>query len=173
MKRIMYIAPVDWMRGKMAGPQDLKYNDGDAYSLAIGDKVSAANYQSCVVAKVLRAPYRDRLRFFQVRTRSTVNVTATMHRNWALMGGAGAIYAALARQKESAVYIACASACPKEKTLREFIFPLLRAGLAAKDEHITIAENVYIINPWISSDTPNVPIDAGVISKFSDELSNL
>jgi hypothetical protein len=172
MKRIAYIAPVNWMRGKLAGNQDLKYNGVDAYSVAVGEEIRAEDYRSIVIAKVLREPYRDRLRFFQVRTRSTVNMTATMHRNLALMGGAGAIFAALLRQKESVIYINCVSACPKGMTLRAFITPLLRAGLAAKEEHISIADNVFIVNPWVTSETPNVPVPAEVLSKFSDELSN-
>lgn len=98
-------------------------------------------------------------------------MTAAVHRNLALMGGVGALVASLLRSKTTLIYIACASAVPKGMTFRQFISPILRAGLADKAETITIADGVQIINPWISQATPNVPVPAAVISKFASELS--
>ena len=167
------MAPVDWMRGKLAGSQELLYDGAQGYDVPIGYEISAANYRACVVAKVMRLGYADRLRYFQVRTRSTVNMTATQHHNLALMGGAGALFAALMRQKTSAIYLACLAACPRKTPLRAFLFPLLRAGLDDKAANILISDGVTIVNPWISTSDPNVPVSAAVINKFNSELSNL
>lgn len=94
----------------------------------------------------------------------------------ALMGGAGALYGALIADKSAPLYIACMNVydmqSDKTMSLRAFMIRLLREGLAAKDNHITIGNNVYIVNPWISSDTPNVVIPAEVISKFASVLGD-
>lgn len=166
------MSPVHWMRGKLAGSPELNYDGGKGYDVSIGDVVPAANYQPCLVAKVLRAPYRDRLRYFQIRTRSSVNMTAATHHNLAVMGGAGALFAALVRQKSSTIYIACVNACPKGQTLRSFVFPILHHGLSVKDANIIIAPHVIIKNPWITNENPNVPVSAAILAKFRTELSN-
>lgn len=116
---------------------------------------------------------RKMFRYFQVRTRTSVNMTAAMRHNLALMGGAGALFASLVSDKASYIYIACAGVVPRGETLRSFMIPLLRAGLAAKNEDIVIADGISIVNPWVSSATPNVPVSQSVLDKFSDELSNI
>lgn len=88
------------------------------------------------------------------------------------MGGVGALYAALVRDKSAQIYKDCVRVKPAGKTLRAFLSPILRAGLDAKDAAIVVASGVSIVNPWISSDTPNVPVTAAVLDKFSSELSN-
>ena len=175
MKRIAYISPVDYVRGSLSGHQDvLNYTEDRvaAYDVTNGDTATANNYSPSMVAKVLRPYAADRIMFFQIRTKSSVHMTATSKRNMALMGGVGALVASLLRQKSSPIYIACAAAVPKKWTLRQFISPILREGLAAKSETITIADGVQIVNPWISASTPNVPVPANIIAKFASELSN-
>ena len=115
---------------------------------------------------------RARKNYFQVRTRFTVNVSAVAHRNMAIMGGAGALYAALIRDKSTQIYAQCVAAVPKGETLRSFLVPLIRAGLSDKSAQLTIADGVYIVNPWVSSATPNVPVSSAVLDKFAGELSN-
>lgn len=172
MKRIAYISPVDYVRGNISGRQDIAYNGAPAYDITTGEKVSAEGYQSRLVAQVRNMYTPFQIRTFQVRTRTTVNMTATMRHNLALMGGVGAIFSSLLRQKSSEIYVAIHAACPKKTSLRQFVTPLLRAGLAAKSATITIADGVAIVNPWISSDTPNVPVSAEILAKFASELSN-
>lgn len=175
MKRIAYIAPVDYVRGSLSGHQaELKYteNQVEGYDVSNGDTATANNYSPIMVAKVLRPYAADRIMFFQIRTRSSVHMTAANKMNMALMGGVGALIASLLRQKSSPIYIACAAAVPKGWTLRQFLSPKLREGLAGKSETITIADGVQIVNPWVSSSTPNVPVPANIITKFASELSN-
>lgn len=112
-----------------------------------------------------------RLKYFSIRTRTTVNMTARMRNNMALMGGSGALFASLISDKTSAIYAQCVAACPAKMALRMFIMPLLRSGLAAKNANIVIADNVSIVNPWVSSATPNVPVTSAVLDKFNSELS--
>lgn len=166
VKRIGYILPIDYMRGNISGRQDIEYDGNRAYSIQVGDSVSADNYQPRVVAKMMRSGKTD-LRYFQVRTTTTVNMTANMQLNMALMGAAGALFASLVRSKDSQIYGDCVSLVPPGKTLRAFMVPLLREGLSAKDTHITIGDGVYIVNPWTSNETPNVPIGQTIIDKFS------
>jgi len=165
VKRIGYILPIDYMRGNISGRQDIEYNGKQAYSIAVGDVVSANNYQPRVVAKMMRSGKTD-LRYFQVRTTTTVNMSASVQLNMALMGAAGALFASLVRSKDSKIYSDCMNLLPPGKTLRAFIVPILREGLRAKDAHITIGSGVYIVNPWVSNDTPNVPIEQSLIDKF-------
>ena len=99
-------------------------------------------------------------------------MTAGVRNTIALMGGAGALYSSLVRDKSTAIYKACIAACPKSTTLRAFIIPLLRAGLAAKNQTIAIADGVEIVNPWVSSAAPNVPVSADIHEKFNSVLSN-
>lgn len=115
---------------------------------------------------------RKMFRYFQVRTRTTVNMTAALRHNLALMGGAGALFASLVSDKTSDIYIACAGVVPRGETLRSFMIPLLRDGLAAKNADIAISGNISIVNPWVSSASPNVPVSQTILDKFSSELSN-
>ncbi len=171
MKRIQYMAPVDWMRGKLSGNQSLTYDTHSAYDTPTGDVVAADNYQPRLIAKV-RGMYTPRkIRYFQVRTRSTVNMTAAAKKNLALMGGVGALFGSLVSDKSSAIYIAVSALCPKKMTLRAFLAPIIRAALAAKMTNIEIAEGVTIVNPWVSTETPNVPVSPVILNKFADELS--
>ena len=166
------MVPIDSMSGNISGRQNLDYGGARAYSIPDGSRVSADNYQPRVIAKVLRPSRPNRVLYFQVRTRTTVNMTDAMRHALAVQGGAGALFGSLIRNKTAAIYGQCVAATPKGCTLRQFVFPLLRAGLSAKSAQITIAGNISIINPWVSSDTPNVPVSQAVLDKFSSELSN-
>ena len=174
VKRIEYISPIDYIRGSLSGSQTPLYtsNEVKGYSVPVGDIEPAVNYKPILVAKILRPYDLNRIKIFQVRTRTSVNMTANQHRNLALMGGVGALVASLLRNKTAAIYGACVAATPKGYTLRGFVSPLIRAGLAAKSASITIADGVTIVNPWISNETPNVPVSQIILDKFADELSN-
>lgn len=165
------MAPVDWMRGKLSGNQLLTYDTHSAYDTQTGDVVAADNYQPRLIAKVKGIYTPRKIRFFQVRTRTTVNMTAAAKRNLALMGGVGALFGSLVSDKSSAIYVAVNAVCPKGMTLRAFLAPIIRTALAAKLPHIEIADGMEIVNPWVSTDTPNVPVSQVILDKFADELS--
>lgn len=158
------------MRGNISGRQDIEYGAAaKAYDVPVGSKVAASNYNPIIVAKLID---RSRLKYFQVRTRTSINMTQAMRNNLARMGGSAAIYAALIADKTTSIYNACVSVCPADVTLRQFVLPIIRQGLTVKDARISIADGVYIVNPWVSSETPNVPISQAILDKFADVLSN-
>lgn len=176
VKRIAYIAPVDYIRGSISGRQSLKYNGGSAYSIPAGESVSADTYTPRLVAQVYRMYSPRMLRVFQVRTRSTVNMTARHKLNIAILGGAGAIYASLVNHRDAQIYADVVAAKDatniKWLTLRQFVMPLVMQGLRSKSAQIDIATGVYIVNPWVSEKSANVPVSASILDKFRQELSN-
>lgn len=162
--------PVDSMRGNISGRQDIEYDGADAYSVRDGNRVTAANYQPRVVAKVMHDARPDRIKYFQVRTMTSINMTNGMRMTMALMGGAGAIYASLISDKTTHIYDDCVAACPKNMTLRQFVLPILRDGLRAKQPQIVIAPDVVIDNPWIYGGPVNVPVSQEIYDKFKRVL---
>lgn len=172
VKRIEYIAPIDWMRGSLSGHQSLLYAGSQAYDIDDGDIIAADDYRPKLIAQVRDLHKPTRKRCFQVRTRSSVNMTVNYRQSVALLGGAGAIYSAIVRDKSSKIYTDCIGAIPVGYTLRSFLIPIIRAGLAAKDAIITITDGVQITNPWISSGTQTVQVPQTIIDKFAPILSN-
>lgn len=176
MKRIAYIAPIDYIRGSISGRQSLNYNGGSAYSIPAGQSVTADTYTPRLVAQVYRMYSPRMLRVFQVRTRTTVNMTARHKLNIAVLGGAGAIYASLVNHSDAQIYadiVAAKDAANiKGLTLRQFVMPLVMQGLRIKSARIDIATGIYIVNPWISEESPNVPVSASILDKFRLVLSN-
>lgn len=172
MKSIEFMAPVHYMRGNLSGRQDIEYDEqgGEGYDVPTGQKVAANNYQPRLIAKRLHADTRNARSYFQVRTKTSINMTERKRRSLAVMGGAGALYAALISDKTSQIYNDCVNVCPQDVSLRSFIFPILMDGLTVKDPHITIAGNVYIVNPWASLDQPNVIVSQAIIDKFNSVL---
>lgn len=170
VKRIEYIMPIDFIRGNISGRQDLKYSGGDAYALPANSRISADSYQPRMIARVMWQK-RQRVKYFQVRTRTTINMSAATRLNMALMGGTGALVGSLMSDKTSTICQSCLSLVPKGKTLRGFISPIIRAGLAAKNATIVIGSGVEIVNPWVSSAIPNVQVTKDILNKFASELS--
>lgn len=171
-KRVVYMMPVEWMAGSISGPHDVKYAENkSAYSLENGLQ-SAVNYSPILVLKYKRSNGK---RFFNVRTRSSVNMNTDTRASMAVLGGAGAIFSAVMRDKSSAIYIACYAAFvaqhDKQLTFRAFMMRPLIDGLKTKAANIQISTGISIVNPWISSDTPNVPIESSIITKFNSVLS--
>lgn len=164
--------PVQYVRGNLSGRQVLRYDGGLAYELPDESVASADDYQPRFIARVVHLGKRNQFNGFQIRTKTSVNMTANMRRSMAVLGGAGALFSSLLNMKSSNIYKACVHACPKGQTLRSFMIPLLKDGLSQKSAQLTIASGVTIVNPWISSDTPNVPIRSAIIDKFASELSN-
>lgn len=170
VKRIEYIAPIDFIRGNISGRQDLKYSGGDAYALPTNSRVSADTYQPRMIARVMRKRMYN-VKYFQVRTRTTINMSAATRLNMALMGATGAIIGSLLSDKTSAIYKSCLALAPRYVTLRAFLSPIVRAGLAAKSPSFFIGSGVEIVNPWVSDAEQNVPVKADILEKFKSELS--
>lgn len=163
------------MRGNLSGSQELEYGSGGtAYDeIAAGNIGAASNYQPRLVARVLRIGSPNLLRNFQVRTRHSVNMTANMRRNLALMGGVGAIFAAILSDKTAQIYKDCVRDVPAKTTLRSWLTPIIRAGLAAKNATIVVNSSISIANPWISGGSgTTIQVAPSVLNKFMNELTN-
>lgn len=168
-KRIEYIAPIESVRGSLSIYEKQSYQSGSGYDVPVGTKEEAVAYIPRLVAKKMRSGRN----FYNVRTRTAVNMTSNNKRNLAAMGGACALFASLISDKSAAIYNACVmSAMSSGKTLRAFMIPKLRAALLAKNARISIADGVEIDNPWIYSGEPNVPVSNEILTKFASELSN-
>lgn len=173
-KRIEYMMPVEYLSGNLSGRQEIAYgvHNEAAYDVQVGTTATATNYQARLIACRRWAKRRS---YFCVRTKTSVNMSSTHKHSLALLGGAGALYGALLRQKSAPIYNACVNAWKTNgvgTTLRGYIVPLLIDGLSAKDADIAIADGVTIVNPWISSASPNVPVSSAILDKFNSELSN-
>lgn len=173
-KHVEFMPPIDYLTGNISGHQSLEYGQGGgAYEQPTGQRTAATNYEPRLIAKRLDRNKIYARSYFQVRTRTTVNMTESVRLNMAVMGGAGALFASLLRMKESEIYAQCLAAKPIELTLRQFMVPILKTGLSDKNARINITANVFIVNPWVSSDTPNVPVTQAILDKFSVLSSNL
>lgn len=163
--------PIDYIRGNISGRQDLTYDGGDAYS--VSGKVAATGYQPRLVAKVRRLSEPNMIRYYQIRTRSSVNMTATQKHNLAVMGGAGALYAGIVSNKQSDAYISCVRDWKEYsggKTFRAHVMGYLRHMLIDKGEFCDF-DGFEFVNPWVSQKTPSVPVKQSIIDKFASELS--
>lgn len=171
MKRIAYIMPIDYIRGNICGRQDLTYNGGDAY--AANGKVAAENYQPRLVAKVLRLGNPNMLRFYQIRTRSSVNVTPAQKHRWAVMGGAGALFAGLLNSKNTQLYADCIAEWKRRgvgQTFRKFMIGDLMEMVDSHYSALNYGDSVFY-NPWVDDSQQSVPVKQSIIDKFASELS--
>ena len=186
MKRIEFIAPVEAMRGNLSGTQtDLEYPaaDNKAYESPVGSTNYARNYRpSFIGAK--RA--KDGLKYFAVKTKSAIHLTAKSKRQMALLGGAGAIIAAILRDKSSALYIGASLAYTYQKTdgkteaksMREWLTAKLVKGLSRKmavlvNTPASLTSTLKINNPWVTGgDGLDVPVTSESLVRFWNQLAN-
>lgn len=167
--RIKYYFPVEWLSGNLSGRQFLAYGEDDAKAYACPDGANAAtNYQPRVIAAIRE---RKNARYYMVRTRSTTNWTDISRLSVAALGGAGAIYSAIVRDKTSAIYKDFADVLPSSGagTLRKMIVPPLVAMLSQRLQSVTI-EGVTVTNPWVHTGTQTVTISQAIIDKFKSVL---
>lgn len=151
-KRILYIMPIEWVRGSLSGAQTLTYGGVQAYDVSTTAKISADSYRPTLVAKRLA---RNGRLFYQVRTRTSVHLSSIARMNLAVLGGAGAIFAALVNRGDN--------------VHRNLTFPVLMDMLRTKASGAQ-CEGIAVDNPW-RVQNPNVSIAPAIISKFNNELS--
>lgn len=144
--------PVEWVRGSISGAQTLTYGGVQAYDVSTTEKIAADTYRPTLVAKRLE---RNGRLFYQVRTRTSVHLSALARMNLAVLGGAGAIFAALVNRGED--------------VHRYLTFPVLMDMLRTKSNGAQ-CEGVAVDNPW-RVQNPNVSIAPAIIYKFNNELS--
>lgn len=177
MKRIEFIAPVEAMRGNLSGTQKLEYptNNNAAYEGPVGSVNYARNYGARFIgAKIAKSGKK----YFTVRTKSANHLTAKSKKAMALLGGAGAIYAALikadALKAQAEAVFAKAQELGDVRSFRKFMMDYIRAALI--EHKATIALNiagtsVSIDNPWGKfSGSLNITISDTIRIKFWTEL---
>lgn len=178
MKRIEYYMPVECMRGNLSGRQSIEYDAQGAkgYDVPVGTIATAVNYSPRIIAKRFG---RDGLKFFQVRTKTSVHKTLRMQRNLAVMGGAGAMFGALLNQKQSSIYTDCVNAWKhhgKNQTFRQFVFSTFYDGLANDRGVIYVGDDTTqyyaeVENPWACNNEGNVPVSQIAFAKFESQLT--
>lgn len=180
MKKIEFIAPVEAMRGNLSGKQDLLYpsENNKAYEGPVGSVNYANNYAPRFVgAKIAKSGKK----YFTVRTKTANHLTAASKRAMALLGGAGAIYAAIVRDKSAgslyarlqAQYVAL-QALGLTDSFRKWVTDKLRSALIAHDAQATFAGpggSIGVDNPWGKfSGELNVQVSNAIRVKFWTEL---
>lgn len=182
-KRIEFIAPVEAMRGNLSGRQVLEYqlNNNPAFEAPAGSTSYARNYTTRFIgAKRIS----DGLKYFSVKTKTATTLTPAALMAMALLGGAGAIYAAIVRNKTSELYNQLyaqyidtqAAGGGFKETFRQVIMRLTRAALEAKATQIHytgVRGDVAFNNPWISNtQTAGAEISQTILVKFWEQLTD-
>ena len=154
MKRIEFIAPVEAMRGNLSGKQDLLYpsNDNKAYESPVGFVNYARNYAARFIgAKIAKTGHK----YFAVRTKSATHVTAKSKKAMALLGGAGALYAALLKTPAKLTTAQSlwnyAQAHGDTRSFRAYMMDFFRQGLIQHVAAFTAnvaSISLSIDNPW-------------------------
>lgn len=166
-KRIDFIAPVDAMRGNLSGDQTLEYaqNNNPAYDAPVGLNY-ARNYQTRYIGAKRAA---SGLKYFSVKTKAATLITNRSKMVMALLGGTGAVRAAIKalagddilniyrRAKELGMTDA--------KTYDKYLYDTIYAALESKNTMISFfatgatPQSVAIRNPWVyTNQTGGVPI---------------
>ena len=183
MKRIEFIAPVEAIRGNLSGKQELVYaeNDNPAYEAPIGRQY-ARNYRpSFIGAK--RAS--DGLKYFAVKTKSATGLTISSKKTMAVLGGAGALIAAILRDpaRKTALQLQLEyniqhGLVAEGTSLRKWMSEKVQNALRVKAEVIDFkagagTTEVKVNNPWVEGGTgTNVGVGEIVLSKFWGMLAD-
>lgn len=180
MKRIEFIPGILAMRGNLSGKQKLQYptdNQG-AYEGPVGSVNYARNYRTSYIGAKIAKNGRT---YFTVRTKTANHLTAKSKKAMALLGGAGAIYAALvmipaAKAKMEATFIK-AQELGDKRTFRAFWMYYIRQMLVAKSasQHVVVAgAEITFKNPWVNTNREvyeSTTLDILIVVKFWGELA--
>lgn len=180
MKRIEFIAPVEAMRGNLSGAQNLKYptQNNKAYESPEGSVNYARNYSTRFIG-AKRAS--DGLKYFTVKTKTATHITARSLQAMALLGGAGAMYAALSRNKASVTYTGIHAQwvelqnIGETRSFRKFVTDAFRRMLVAKSPNVVFAGprpgSITVNNPWKAAQSDDVQVSRDILVKFWPQLS--
>ena len=177
MKRIEFIAPVEAMRGNLSGKQDLLYpsNDNKAYESPVGFVNYARNYAARFIgAKIAMTGHK----YFAVRTKSATHVTAKSKKAMALLGGAGALYAALLKTPAKLTTAQSLWNYAQEhgdsRSFRAYMMDFFRQGLINHVAAFTAqvaSISLSIDNPWGKfSGSLDITISNAIRVKFWSQL---
>ena len=178
-KRAQFAPGFAELRGNISGRQNLEYptNDNKAYEGPIDGKNYARNYRASVIVSQ-RA--RDGKFYYSIRTKSMNHLTLKSKKAMALLGGAGAIYAAILRTPDVLAGLQAQYAAIQElgetRSFRKYVMDTLRSGLIGNASTFTFAgprTPVVFMNPWEFShaDVAGEPVPgSAILNKFFLEL---
>lgn len=177
MKRVSYEAGWGELRGNVSGSQKLQYptNNQGAYESVPGQKNYASNYKPRVIISKRAATGEL---YFSIRKKTANHLTAKSKKAMALLGGAGAIYAAILKSQTLLPGIELQYQKVQElgdtRTFRQYVMDKVRAGLiahAATFDFTGPATPVSVDNPWGKfSGALNIQVGDNVRVKFWTEL---
>lgn len=182
MKRIEFIAPVESMRGNLSGNQVLEYaeNNNPAFEAPAGVQY-ARNYQPRFIGAKRSATGK---KYFQIKTKSATKINAGSKLKMALLGGTGAVRAAILsdgtkRSTVEAVYAAAKTqGKTSAKTLMKYVYDVVYEALQSKSIMIqffaTGVPTLTIQNPWVyTNQQGGVPISIKntILVKFWPQLA--
>lgn len=179
MKRIEFLAPVEAMRGNLSGAQNLKYptDNNKAFESPEGSVNYARNYSTRFIG-AKRAS--DGLKYFAVKTKTATHITTRSLKAMALLGAAGAMYAALVRNKASQSYAGIYAQWVElqnvgnTKSFRSYVMDNLRQMLATASDKVVFSgprPAVTVNNPWRGEQSTDVTISREILVKFWPQLS--
>lgn len=184
-KRARFIAPVEVLQGNLSGKQDLKYpsNDNKAYEAPAGVNY-ARNYTTRYIG-AYRA--KDGLKYFAVKQRSAVKISATTKLNMALLGATMSIMAVLrkdttfmAKLGPSWQVAKVSGLIDESTTIEKFMRDKIRTALASKAMYIswnqTAAGTPVCTNPFVyvsgaSAGVTIVELSAKILREFWGALA--
>lgn len=182
MKRVEFDPGFPVLRGKIAGPQVLEYaeNNNPAFDAPTGRQY-ARNYKAAVVSCKRSATGKM---YFQIKTKSATKINAGSKLKMALLGGTGAVRAAILtdatkRSTVEAVY-AAAKALGKTsaKTIEKYVYDVVYEALQSKSIMIqffaTGVPTLTIQNPWAYTTQQggvSITIKDSILVKFWPQLA--
>lgn len=182
MKRIEFIAPVDSMRGNLSGNQVLEYaeNNNPAFEAPVGVQY-ARNYQPRFIGAKRSATGK---KYFQIKTKSATKINAGSKLKMALLGGTGAVRAAILTDATKRSLVEAVYAAAKEqgrtsaKTLEKYVYDVVYEALQLKSVMIqffaTGVPTLTIQNPWVYTTQQggvSITIKNTILVKFWPQLA--
>lgn len=182
MKRIEFVAPVESMRGNLSGNQILEYaeNNNPAFDAPAGVQY-ARNYQPRFIGAKRSATGK---KYFQIKTKSATKINAGSKLKMALLGGTGAVRAAILSDATKRAVVEAVYAAAKEqgrtsaKTLQKYVYDVVYEGLQSKSVMIqffaTGVPTLTIQNPWVYTNQQggvSITIKEYILVKFWPQLA--
>ena len=182
MRKIVYIAPVEGMRGNLSGKDDLAYKDGvkGVYEAARGisaavTQVAANNYTTRYIGNL--GPKLGR-KFFSVKRRFVYGINKNTKVAMAALGGAAALAKAYIEDLSAAVpvmqtYAEFQKETDSKLSINQFatkeLQPMLYGGDASRT--ITYGDKTWnAVNPWKNEQATVKPSEE-IMDKFDEMLS--
>lgn len=176
-KRIEFIAPVESVRGNLSGKQDLVYpsNNNSAFDSPEGKVNYARNYRPSYIGAKRSS---DGLRYFTVRTKNAVNLSASAKRIMAINGASFGLTSKVLADDDMVValgtqYGQAVRTGQFSGTFRQFVyfyFSQMISNYAPSININFIGLTNILYNPWMSDQSVDYAPTKDVLVKFWTSL---